>query len=133
MGAEEFRSDSRGATRREAFTTAREQAFYDHGHAGYTGTIAEKSDAWELTFKTVRGDYSEGEALANAFEAAWYDIYNGHWETEKVKLLLALGHPLGIDRAKLTEAVNIYDDKWGPALAIRTGLNTWAFMGWASS
>lgn len=43
MGAESFFHRARGATAKEAFRNAVNQAAYNHGHSGYTGTIAEKS------------------------------------------------------------------------------------------
>ncbi len=43
MGAVDFTHASYGKTPEEAFKTAQEEARYDHGHAGYTGTIAEKN------------------------------------------------------------------------------------------
>lgn len=43
MGAEEFSCIATGETVGEAFSEAVERAEYDFGHAGYTGTIAEKS------------------------------------------------------------------------------------------
>ena len=42
MGAEVFSTRARGGTASEAFNEAVEQAYYDYGHAGYTGTICEK-------------------------------------------------------------------------------------------
>lgn len=42
MGACDFTHKAKGKTAKEAFLTAREEALWDHGHAGYTGTIAEK-------------------------------------------------------------------------------------------
>lgn len=42
MGAEQFDIVVSGATAEEAFNAAVKQAQYDYGHAGYTGTIAEK-------------------------------------------------------------------------------------------
>lgn len=42
MGGTTFGCKARGKTAREAFQQARAKALYDHGHAGYTGTIAEK-------------------------------------------------------------------------------------------
>lgn len=43
MGADSFRiTHSRGKTAKEAFAAAREEAQYEHGHGGYSGTIAEK-------------------------------------------------------------------------------------------
>ena len=44
MGANTFETAARGQTAPAAFEAAREQAFSDHGHAGYTGTLAEKHD-----------------------------------------------------------------------------------------
>ena len=42
MGAVDFYTEARGKTAQEAFNKAIDQARYDHGHAGYTGSIAEK-------------------------------------------------------------------------------------------
>ena len=42
MGAEEFFVKSAGKNARDAFNTAVEDAQYEYGHGGYTGTIAEK-------------------------------------------------------------------------------------------
>jgi hypothetical protein len=43
MGAQEFTHQAKGKTAREAFANAVRQAQHDYGHAGYTGTIAEKN------------------------------------------------------------------------------------------
>jgi hypothetical protein len=42
MGATEFTCVGNGKTAKEAFDAAVEDAAYDCGHGGYTGTIAEK-------------------------------------------------------------------------------------------
>ena len=42
MGAHEFMTEANGKTAEEAFRTAVNQAEWEYGHAGYTGTIAEK-------------------------------------------------------------------------------------------
>jgi len=42
MGAESFVTYARGKTVKEAFDNAVREARYEHGHGGYTGTIAEK-------------------------------------------------------------------------------------------
>ena len=42
MGARDFFHEAEGHTPKEAFIKARDEAAYDYGHAGYTGTIAEK-------------------------------------------------------------------------------------------
>ena len=44
MGAETFYSEASGKTADSAFAEACSQARYDHGHSGYTGSIAEKHD-----------------------------------------------------------------------------------------
>lgn len=44
MGGQTFWQEARGKTAREAFNAAREQALHEHGHGGYTGSIAEKHD-----------------------------------------------------------------------------------------
>lgn len=43
MGSTEFFQTARGKTAEEAFWAAVGDAQYDHGHSGYTGTIAEKT------------------------------------------------------------------------------------------
>jgi hypothetical protein len=42
MGASDFCVKGSGKTAKEAFNAAVEDARYEHGHSGYTGTIAEK-------------------------------------------------------------------------------------------
>jgi hypothetical protein len=42
MGATTFGCKATGKTAREAFSNAIEEAQYEYGHGGYTGTIAEK-------------------------------------------------------------------------------------------
>jgi hypothetical protein len=44
MGAMTFWHKARGKTALEAFRSAVEEAEYDYGHSGYTGTIAEKNE-----------------------------------------------------------------------------------------
>lgn len=48
MGGTTFEHYSWGKTPREAFDAAVEEAAHDHGHAGYTGTIAEKDGFVEI-------------------------------------------------------------------------------------
>jgi predicted small metal-binding protein len=48
MGACDFMTIGYGKTAREAFADAVEHARYEHGHGGYTGTIAEKNQFIEL-------------------------------------------------------------------------------------
>ena len=44
MGATPFEYTGDGKSAEEAFLNARDEALFDHGHAGYTGTLAEKND-----------------------------------------------------------------------------------------
>ena len=44
MGADIFYTFGSGKTAQEAFAAAREHEAWEHGHGGYTGSLAEKSD-----------------------------------------------------------------------------------------
>lgn len=44
MGACDFFTKAEGNDAKEAFMNAREEAAWESGHGGYTGTIAEKRD-----------------------------------------------------------------------------------------
>lgn len=63
MGAEVFTTYAKGTTAKEAFDAAVEQAQYDYGHAGYTGTIAEKA-GWVMVADAPMTAEAAG-ALAN--------------------------------------------------------------------
>lgn len=49
MGAREFKTMASGTTATEAFRTAIEDALHKYGHAGYTGSIAEKNSFVMIT------------------------------------------------------------------------------------
>jgi hypothetical protein len=49
MGATSFFTFAKGKTVSEAFASAQQDARYDHGHSGYTGTIAEKPSFIEFS------------------------------------------------------------------------------------
>jgi len=61
MGAEQFFHTANGSTPQKAFRAAVEEAAYDHGHAGYTGTIAEKNSFVEIPLPEGKKplDYAE--------------------------------------------------------------------------
>lgn len=44
MGANSFMVRAQGKTAKEAFDAAVQEAKHEHGHGGYSGTIAEKRD-----------------------------------------------------------------------------------------
>jgi hypothetical protein len=106
MGAEQFRERSDIKDVRKAFEECREAALYDYGHAGYTGTIAEK-----------------GAYVVFAVPA-------GHTARETADALkIYYREPVDWIPESIGEA---YDDKWGPAVAIPDG-DGWIFCGLASS
>ena len=61
MGAEQFFDVAVGVDAEAAFQNAVQQALYDHGHSGYSGTIAEKSSFVEITCPAGHdpGEYAE--------------------------------------------------------------------------
>lgn len=69
MGAMEFRSDASGKTAKEAFDKAVDAAGWEHGHGGYSGTIAEKR-----TFRMVTPRH--GETPADCMERCLSDPHH---------------------------------------------------------
>ena len=74
MGATTFGVMSKGKDVQQAFDNAKEEAYYDHGHGGYTGTIAEKSGYKLLT---VPKDKSLNEFIDSTIEDndKWDDAF----------------------------------------------------------
>jgi hypothetical protein len=135
MGADQFEVTIFMDNPQEAFDIAKDQAYYDHGHSGYTGTIAEKDG-----FVVI--DLPEGMTVETALKLM--DEYQSRdyekrchspgqvWEIRKDHIPLPEEHlPL------LKRMSDIYDDKWGPALCLKTkdkdGNIGWIFCGMASS
>jgi len=135
MGATDFYSEAHGGNVKEAFYRAVDQAAYDYGHSGYTGTIAEKNEYTVF-------DLPEGlrvEDLEGFFSLPGASKFAD--ETLKAVKLM--------DERTLSVMGSVYEDKWGPCVAIRvTGddekayrerckvkgdVEVWAFMGVASS
>jgi hypothetical protein len=144
MGAYSFSATAFGKTPRDAFSAAVERAQHEHGHGGYTGTIAEKHSF-------VQMDLPKGVTLAKFLmlldEAEQYGYLE--WEREQLqeharrgvgarkkwggKTLKQAQAQFEREQRKadrfwnrlsktpgLTEAVKkaerLYHDKWGPAL-----------------
>jgi hypothetical protein len=137
MGAEQFRTTAKGATASEAFGLARDQAAWEYGHGGYTGTIAEKSDFVEyqlpkgLTveeFERLLGDIGD---LNKPFpeRTKWEEKHHAEQALlrEKYEALSAR------DKDIISRAAEVYDDKWGPAVAVCPEPGVFVFMGLASS
>lgn len=63
MGAASFTQVGKGETASLAFAYAREEAQFDHGHSGYTGTIAEKSNFILIPLPDGRDPHDYAEEL----------------------------------------------------------------------
>lgn len=106
MGACDFTAYAAKPKAEDAFFEAREQALYDHGHSGYSGTIAEKHEFTVLQREPMYLNEAHTKAyeLINAYD---YRI-NDKWG------------PAG--------AIPIKDDDDS-----KPGIIGWLFFGWASS
>ena len=49
MGGQTFTHGGKGKTAKEAFANAREEALFEFGHRGYTGSLAEKQEFVMIT------------------------------------------------------------------------------------
>jgi hypothetical protein len=112
VGAEQFMVIGEGADASEAFAKARDDALYEYGHSGYTGTIAEKPGFVTLEAEALNG---AADDMIHAYVSA---AMSGR----------SLLPDDGMER--LSAAV---DDKWGPAGHIPLSGNRHLFFGWASS
>lgn len=114
MGAYEFTQIERGETAAEAFRSAVDHAKWEHGHGGYSGTIAEKHEFLVIKAPEVAAlpqpKGPDDEALLPRREAA----------LKAAETLME------------AEDQRIHD-KWGPAGCIDIGAGEFLFFGWASS
>lgn len=114
MGSQNFQEHvqvPKGTSTNQAFTDARQEAAYAHGHGGYTGTMAEKHECIQLHTVSSR---ENADILAGMYTSGGYG--------------LEIMNPQARDKV---------DDKWGPAGAIRYPIDAKTdgivFFGWASS
>ena len=114
MGACTFEAYGHGTTALQAFTDALERAYYDHGHSGYSGSIAEKEGYVEFSLPV--------DKTLNDFDAA----INSHLDDDSAPMRKLFGDET------TSRLLSAYDSKWGPAVAIKSGDNEWYFCGWAS-
>lgn len=116
MGAEQFRVEIQVKSIEDtAFERAQELSRYEHGHSGYTGTIAEK-DTFILLEPII-----ENPDVSKIIE---------EFEQEHPHCTDYLKEVFG--ELKAEEAYVIYGSKWEPALAIAHG-GFITFFGCASS
>ena len=88
MGADVFHTQTRGTTAKEAFDIAVEDALYDYGHQGYTGSIAEKDSFVMIDLPEGRDPYEYAEELIDKYDsriddkwgpAGCFDLKNGEF------------------------------------------------------
>lgn len=121
MGANQFMDVGVGKTVAEAFSEAVRQAAYDHGHSGYTGTIAEKPGyvliprparvAARTVLETLQEVY-DAEALAEG-RYKW-EGWKPNPRAEKAwkKLVEWYGKTDALSYARL------FDSKWDECIAV---------------
>ncbi len=63
VGADTFIQESSGNNIHDAFSNGIEAAAYDHGHAGYTGTLAEKTEFTEIDLPEGQDPYDFADKL----------------------------------------------------------------------
>lgn len=136
MGACTFRTIAVGKDASDAFNNAVQEACYEDGHGGYTGTIAEKHSfrVFEVPKRMSVLKFSK------MVEDVSFEISNG----KRAKGIPKKHRPL------LESVAKVYDDKWGAAVCFPltgkelkeykekylfkgTHKKVFLFCGWASS
>lgn len=118
MGSIDFYCSVDIETVSEAFQSAVDDAFYWHGHSGYSGTICEKPGYIVL-------DFGKKLSLAEAEEVG--QELNMSWKVSSPRLIELIG-----SEERATKFANIFNDKWNDAIAIELIGNSWYFCGLAS-
>jgi hypothetical protein len=114
MGGANFRNILVGKDLAKEYARAVDQAAWEYGHGGYTGTIAEKCAFVNL------GSLPPRLTVDRLEELIWKQT-DWRFEVEGRKLLglRPPAHPVPEAwRAFVEKAADIYDDKWGPALVV---------------
>ena len=123
MGADTYMHITKGKTAQECFKRLREQAQWEHGHGGYSGTIAEKNSYVEFTRpKGMRR--ATVLKVINELAEINFDDY-GLPQIEE----LELEYPA----LNISKMFQCHEDKWGPSLCIEVTKGEYLFSGWASS
>ena len=88
MGADTFYQKAKGKTAKAAFTNAQKAARHDHGHSGYTGTIAEKNEFVLIPLPAGANPEAEADRLISEDDsrvtdkwgpAGCFDLGNGEY------------------------------------------------------
>ena len=111
MGAQQFFDTAKGKTPRDAFKNAHDDACYEYGHGGYSGTLAEKGGH---TMSNKPDGISGSDWADMVDEFLVEDTDQEHYQ-------------------QLKKDSKVYEDKWGDALCIKNGDGDYIFCGCASS
>ena len=121
MGGSEFMNVGKGKTAQIAFDNLVKQAQWDHGHAGYTGTIAEKRSMVEFPRPKGMRRVTVIKAVRDLGRIGKDD--DGNPKTDAVQAK----YP----RLPIAKMFEVYDSKAAPALAIELAKGQYLFAGWA--
>lgn len=158
MGSTTFYTLAHGKTPNDAFRAAREQACYEHGHGGYSGTIAEKDGFTVIreSAKVIKERAAVKARKAKAKLAAEkarkpvdpWGVYDAEEEYRSARAardsLKASMTRRKTGKAKDAQAAHEIayalvemrdrriDDKWGDAGCIPVDDGSYLFFGWAS-
>lgn len=147
MGACDFAAAAHGKTAREAFARAVERAQWEHGHGGYTGTVAEKHDFVEFQLpprvtadkmlgwmsdlaylgeeEYLREDVARAERYAASKPKGRIREANAQVKQARKRLADAqrdvarAQKKMGAHYQLAVRAARVFDDKWGPAVAFK--------------
>ena len=131
MGATTFFNIGKGATAQEVFDRLHQQALYQHGHGGYTGTIAEKSTY--TLFQRPKGMRRKTviEAVQSLEQICPTGISEAcdhmHDDNPKPSTIQAK-----FPKLPIYLMWEVFDRKFGPALAIQLRPGEYLFAGFAS-
>lgn len=119
MGATDFHNSAKadGQSIDTVFQRMVNNALHDYGHAGYSGTIAEKS-GYHLV------NVNPGFSIFEVIGALCDDEY-GEDGDNVLSAIFATKDDLEVAR-------ELYADKWGPAIAVKID-GEYHFFGYASS
>lgn len=137
MGAQEFSKRQKGESAKEAFITARDQALYENGHRGYTGSLAEKSEFQLVPFSVEHlrakiDDYRKENPGPSHY--GWDPTEQAEKVLGQMEETLKNGGELRSCSYGYCDALLSIDrtgvgDKWGPAGCLELGEGEYLFFG----
>ena len=123
MGASEYKRVGKGKTAKAAFDRLVEKAQWEHGHGGYSGTIAEKHSMVEFQRPKGMRRATVIQLISDLGRIGFDDDGNAETATVQAK------YP----KLPIAKMFEVYDDKWGASLGIELKTGEYLFAGWASA